>query len=116
MPPRGRRFLCLSPPSATAARSRNAAAAASPPRACARPAERRAQRALAAAQTKYEAGALDDALALLRVAEAGASPSDVTKEAWGLVELIEAAARTRVARTWDRPHAAAVGDHQCQRE
>ena len=33
---------------------------------------RRAQRALAAAQTKYEAGALDDALALLGTAEAGA--------------------------------------------
>jgi DNA-binding CsgD family transcriptional regulator/tetratricopeptide (TPR) repeat protein len=32
---------------------------------------RRAQRALAAAQTKYEAGALDDALALLATAEAG---------------------------------------------
>ena len=32
----------------------------------------RAQRALAAAQTKYEAGALDDALALLATAEAGA--------------------------------------------
>jgi tetratricopeptide (TPR) repeat protein len=33
---------------------------------------RRAQRALAAAQTKYEAGALDDALALLATAETGA--------------------------------------------
>lgn len=33
---------------------------------------RRAQRALAAAQTAYEAGALDDALALLGTAEAGA--------------------------------------------
>ncbi|WP_308214356.1 helix-turn-helix transcriptional regulator [Solirubrobacter ginsenosidimutans] len=33
---------------------------------------RRAQRALAAAQTKFEAGALDDALALLGTAEAGA--------------------------------------------
>ncbi len=33
---------------------------------------RRARRALAAAQTKYEAGALDDALALLGTAEAGA--------------------------------------------
>jgi DNA-binding CsgD family transcriptional regulator len=32
---------------------------------------RRAQRALAAAQTKYEAGALDDALALLATAETG---------------------------------------------
>jgi DNA-binding CsgD family transcriptional regulator len=32
---------------------------------------RRAQRALAAAQTKFEAGALDDALALLATAEAG---------------------------------------------
>jgi DNA-binding CsgD family transcriptional regulator len=32
---------------------------------------RRARRALAAAQTKYEAGALDDALALLATAEAG---------------------------------------------
>ena len=32
---------------------------------------RRAQRALAAAQTKYEAGALDDALALLAAAETG---------------------------------------------
>ena len=32
---------------------------------------RRAHRELAAAQTKYEAGALDDALALLRAAEAG---------------------------------------------
>src|SRR4051794_30347717 len=32
---------------------------------------RRAQRALAAAQTKYEAGALDDALALLATAQAG---------------------------------------------
>ena len=32
---------------------------------------RRAQRALAAAQTKYEAGALDDALALLAIAETG---------------------------------------------
>jgi DNA-binding CsgD family transcriptional regulator len=32
---------------------------------------RRAQRALAAAQTKYEAGALDDALALLVIAETG---------------------------------------------
>jgi len=32
----------------------------------------RAQRALAAAQTKYEAGALDDALALVATAEAGA--------------------------------------------
>jgi DNA-binding CsgD family transcriptional regulator len=34
---------------------------------------RRAQRALAAAQTKYEAGALDDALALLATAETGAA-------------------------------------------
>jgi DNA-binding CsgD family transcriptional regulator len=34
-------------------------------------ASRRARRALAAAQTKYEAGALDDALALLSTAEAG---------------------------------------------
>ena len=34
---------------------------------------RRAQRALAAAQTKYEAGALDDALVLLGTAEAGAA-------------------------------------------
>ena len=34
-------------------------------------ASRRAQRALAAAQTKYEAGALDDALALLATAETG---------------------------------------------
>jgi DNA-binding CsgD family transcriptional regulator len=33
---------------------------------------RRAQRALAAAQTKYEAGALDDALTLLATAESGA--------------------------------------------
>ncbi|HTX31749.1 MAG TPA: AAA family ATPase [Solirubrobacteraceae bacterium] len=33
----------------------------------------RAQRALAAAQTKYEAGALDDALALLATAETGAA-------------------------------------------
>ena len=33
---------------------------------------RRAERALAAAQTKYEAGALDDARALLDIAEAGA--------------------------------------------
>ncbi len=33
---------------------------------------RRAQRALAAAQTEYEAGALDDALALLATAETGA--------------------------------------------
>jgi DNA-binding CsgD family transcriptional regulator len=33
---------------------------------------RRAQRALSAAQTKFEAGALDDALALLATAEAGA--------------------------------------------
>jgi DNA-binding CsgD family transcriptional regulator len=32
---------------------------------------RRAQRALAAAQTKYDAGALDDALGLLSIAEAG---------------------------------------------
>src|SRR4051812_30630098 len=32
---------------------------------------RRAQRALAAAQTKFEAGALDDALALLGTAESG---------------------------------------------
>jgi hypothetical protein len=34
---------------------------------------RRAQRALAAAQTKYEAGALDDALALLATADTGAA-------------------------------------------
>jgi tetratricopeptide (TPR) repeat protein len=34
---------------------------------------RRAQRSLAAAQTEYEAGALDDALALLRIAETGAA-------------------------------------------
>ncbi|MEA2234907.1 MAG: hypothetical protein QOD83_4723 [Solirubrobacteraceae bacterium] len=34
---------------------------------------RRAQRALAAAQTKFEAGALDDALALLATAETGAA-------------------------------------------
>jgi DNA-binding CsgD family transcriptional regulator len=34
--------------------------------------QRRAQRALAAAQTKYEAGALDDSLYLLSIAEAGA--------------------------------------------
>ena len=39
---------------------------------------RRAQRALAAAQTKYEAGALDDALTLLATAESGA-PGDLER-------------------------------------
>ena len=60
-----------------AARSRGAglaAAAAFLERAAALTPEpsRRAQRALAAAQTKYEAGALDDALTLLATADAGA--------------------------------------------
>jgi DNA-binding CsgD family transcriptional regulator len=51
-----------------------AAAAAFLERAAALTSQRshRAQRALAAAQTKYEAGALDDALALLATAETGA--------------------------------------------
>jgi DNA-binding CsgD family transcriptional regulator len=55
------------------ARGGLAAAAAFLERAAALTADtsRRAQRALAAAQTKYEAGALDDALALLGTVEAG---------------------------------------------
>ncbi len=51
---------------AAAAAFRERAAALTPER------SRRAQRTLAAAQTKYEAGALDDALALLANAETGA--------------------------------------------
>jgi DNA-binding CsgD family transcriptional regulator len=56
------------------ARGGLAAAASFLERAAALTAERsrRAQRALAAAQTKYEAGSLDDALALLATAETGA--------------------------------------------
>ena len=56
------------------ARGGLAAAAAFQERAVALTADQalRAQRALAAAQTKYEAGALEDALALLDIADAGA--------------------------------------------
>jgi DNA-binding CsgD family transcriptional regulator len=40
---------------------------------------RRAQRALAAAQTKFEAGALDDALSLLQTAESGTAVDDLVR-------------------------------------
>jgi DNA-binding CsgD family transcriptional regulator len=40
---------------------------------------RRAQRALAAAQTKFEAGALDDALGLLQTAESGSAVDDLVR-------------------------------------
>jgi DNA-binding CsgD family transcriptional regulator len=40
---------------------------------------RRAQRALAAAQTKFQAGALEDALALLETAESGTAGDDVLR-------------------------------------
>jgi DNA-binding CsgD family transcriptional regulator len=40
---------------------------------------RRAQRALAAAQTKFEAGALDDALSLLHTAESGTAVDDLVR-------------------------------------
>jgi DNA-binding NarL/FixJ family response regulator len=40
---------------------------------------RRAQRALAAAQTKFEAGALDDALGLLQTAESGTAVDDLVR-------------------------------------
>jgi hypothetical protein len=40
---------------------------------------RRAQRALAAAQTKFEAGALDDALDLLETAESGTAVDDLVR-------------------------------------
>jgi DNA-binding CsgD family transcriptional regulator len=40
---------------------------------------RRAQRALAAAQTKFQAGALDDALALLETAESGTAVDDLVR-------------------------------------
>jgi DNA-binding CsgD family transcriptional regulator len=40
---------------------------------------RRAQRALAAAQTKFEAGALDDALGLLQTAESGTAVEDLVR-------------------------------------
>ncbi len=62
------------PPAGAQARGGLAAAAAFLERAAALTPEpsRRAQRALAAAQTEFEAGALDDALALLATAETGA--------------------------------------------
>jgi DNA-binding CsgD family transcriptional regulator len=40
---------------------------------------RRAQRALAAAQTKFQAGALDDALGLLEIAEAGTAVDELVR-------------------------------------
>jgi DNA-binding CsgD family transcriptional regulator/tetratricopeptide (TPR) repeat protein len=61
--------------------------------------KRHAERALAAAQTKYEAGALDDALALLATAEAGAV-DDVLR---GRVELLRAQIAFASRRGSDAP-------------
>ena len=60
---------------------------------------RRAQRALAAAQTKYEAGALDDALALLASAETG-GVDDVQR---ARVHLLRAQIAFAVQRGGDAP-------------
>jgi DNA-binding CsgD family transcriptional regulator len=60
---------------------------------------RRAQRALAAAQTKYEAGALDDALALLAAAETG-SVDDLRR---ARVDLLRAQIAFAVQRGGDAP-------------
>jgi DNA-binding CsgD family transcriptional regulator len=60
---------------------------------------RRAQRALAAAQTKYEAGALDDALALLATAEAGGA-DDLHR---ARVHLLRAQIAFAVQRGGDAP-------------
>jgi DNA-binding CsgD family transcriptional regulator len=60
---------------------------------------RRAQRALAAAQTKYESGALDDALALLVTAEAG-GVDDLQR---ARVDLLRAQIAFAVQRGGDAP-------------
>ena len=60
---------------------------------------RRAQRALAAAQTKYEAGALDDALALLATAETG-GVDDLQR---ARVDLLRAQIAFAVQRGGDAP-------------
>jgi DNA-binding CsgD family transcriptional regulator len=60
---------------------------------------RRAQRALAAAQTKYEAGALDDALALLAAAETG-GVDDLQR---ARVDLLRAQIAFAVQRGGDAP-------------
>ena len=60
---------------------------------------RRAQRALAAAQTKYEAGALDDAVALLAIAETG-GVDDLQR---ARVHLLRAQVAFAVQRGGDAP-------------
>ena len=66
---------------------------------------RRAQRALAAAQAKYEAGALDDALALLAIAETG----DVDDLQRARVHLLRAQIAFAVQRGGRRSQAPAGG-------
>ena len=60
---------------------------------------RRSQRALAAAQTKYEAGALDDAVALLAIAETG----DVNDLQRARVHLLRAQIAFALQRGGDAP-------------